>query len=138
MVLLEIAKLAQDRGVRDIDLELVRLAAIAAFVEHGHHTVHEVLTSAQMWAAHANVGDKLTYDNSYRRYRSISPLTEPELRGVVPSSRFPDERMNKPDFSASAARHPAPAAPSTLLHPQQAVPAVRRHANEMNQASVRR
>ncbi|WP_314221006.1 hypothetical protein [Streptomyces zaehneri] len=137
MTLLEIARLAQDQGVRNIDLELVRLAAIAVFVEHGHHTVHECLTSAQMWAAHTNAGNKLTYDNDYLRYRSIAPLTERELRGVARSARFPDESMNETAPAASAANHPVPAGHSVLRQTRQHVPVAYR-GNESGHAGVRR
>ncbi|MGW0872157.1 hypothetical protein ACWD3Z_16905 [Streptomyces sp. NPDC002740] len=137
MTLLEIAKLAQDRGVPNIDLELVRLAALAVYVEHGHHTVHEVLASAQMWAAHANAGNKLTYDDDYRRYRSIAPLTEQELRGVARSSRFPDELMNEAAPAASAANRPVPAAHSALRQTQQHVP-IAHFGNATSHPSVRR
>lgn len=96
MVLLQIAQLAKDQGTEGIDLELVRLAALAVFVEHGHHTAHEVLLSAHMWAVDTGSAQKLPYDDTYRRYRSISPLTEKELRNVARNSQFPDELMNPP------------------------------------------
>ncbi|MFJ2257201.1 hypothetical protein ACIOKD_02465 [Streptomyces sp. NPDC087844] len=135
MALLEIAKVAQDKGARHIDLELVRLAAIAVFVEHGHHTAHEVLSSAEMWAAHTHSSNKLTYDNSYRRYRSIAPLTERELRGIGKSSRFPDELMG--EVTSAAMRHPVPAAYAAPRYSAQSVPIAYR-ANETGYAGLRR
>ncbi|MFJ3497777.1 hypothetical protein ACIPPJ_29890 [Streptomyces sp. NPDC086091] len=125
MALLEIARLAREQGGYKINLELVRLAAIAIFVENGHHTAHEVLASAQMWADFTHLRPELTYENTYRRYRAIAPLTERELRGVARSSRFPDELMSEAAPAAAAANHPVPpyhSAPRDLRQPVPVMP----------------
>lgn len=77
-----------------VDMRLVRLAAIGAFVGVGHHTMHEVMLGAQLWDEAEGGIHELDYDNDLRRFRRIPPLTEDELRlHVAPGGIFPDEHV---------------------------------------------
>lgn len=80
-----------------VNMRLVRLAAIGVYVGVGHHTMHEVMLTAQLWDEGENGVHKLDYDNDVRRYRRIAPLSEDYLRThVAPDGVFPDEHLLPP------------------------------------------
>ncbi|MFC7924313.1 WXG100-like domain-containing protein [Streptomyces cinereoruber] len=85
-----------------VDYQLVRLALLADMLPIGHHTFHEVMTASEAFekdvlaVQHRPSGSTpyekvLSYTDDWGRFRSLAPLTEGELREVMPGGRFPDE-----------------------------------------------
>ncbi|MEW2288535.1 hypothetical protein [Streptomyces sp. NPDC047841] len=77
---------------QNFDLDEVRLGLIGHNLQAGHHTLHELMRSAELWdrAHDGHLG--LRYENAWNRYRHLAPLTETELREhVAENGLFPDE-----------------------------------------------
>ncbi|MGW3458334.1 hypothetical protein ACWDE9_01670 [Streptomyces olivaceoviridis] len=77
---------------QSFDLDEVRLGLIGHNLQAGHHTLHELMRSAELWdrAHDGHLG--LRYENAWNRYRHLAPLTETELREhVAENGLFPDE-----------------------------------------------
>jgi hypothetical protein len=69
-----------------IDPERLRLAILGWMLPIGDHTFHEIMSAC------AAFEPSLVYDPaSLNRYRSLSPLSESELRAIAPGQLFPDE-----------------------------------------------
>jgi hypothetical protein len=89
-----------------LDLRWIRLALIGHYLAAGHHTLHEVLTAADMWAreeghSHLRAYLGFEYHDNWGRYRHLTPLTERELREhVALGGLFPDELVRGPDLPA--------------------------------------
>ncbi|MGW0513164.1 hypothetical protein ACWD1W_28635 [Streptomyces olivaceoviridis] len=77
---------------QSFDLDEVRLGLIGHNLQAGHHTLHELMRSAEMWDKAHNGHLGLRYENAWNRYRRLAPLTETELREhVAENGLFPDE-----------------------------------------------
>ncbi|MFD1313399.1 hypothetical protein, partial [Streptomyces kaempferi] len=83
------------------DIQIARLALIAALLPAGHHTYHEVMHGVAIWAAENRNEESLGYVDSRLRYRYLAPFTEQELREkVAENGLFPDETargLTQPD-----------------------------------------
>ncbi|MFF7581262.1 hypothetical protein ACFZBE_41120, partial [Streptomyces sp. NPDC008061] len=74
------------------DIQMARLALIAALVSAGHRTYHEVMHGVAVWAAENRNAKSLDYVDSTLRYRYLAPFTEQDLRKkVAENGLFPDE-----------------------------------------------
>jgi hypothetical protein len=99
----EVANAVWEAG---LDLPWFRLAVIGGQLACGHHTLHEVLTTADMWAreegySHIRAHLGFEYHDNWGRYRHLAPLTERELREhVALGGLFPDELVRGPDLPA--------------------------------------
>ncbi|ALO99058.1 hypothetical protein SHL15_8090 [Streptomyces hygroscopicus subsp. limoneus] len=77
---------------QSFDLDEVRLGLIGHNLQAGHHTLHELMRSAEIWDKAHNGHLGLRYENAWNRYRRLAPLTETELREhVAENGLFPDE-----------------------------------------------
>ncbi|MEK8171913.1 hypothetical protein NKH77_28815 [Streptomyces sp. M19] len=98
--LLDAAEAANEQWGAGLDLRWIRLAAIGWLLANRHHTLHEVLAGAQLWAREPGHPERralgFDYDDSVTRYNELGPLSEEELReGAALGGRFPDERVHE-------------------------------------------
>ncbi|MGX1369540.1 prolyl-tRNA editing enzyme YbaK/EbsC (Cys-tRNA(Pro) deacylase) [Streptomyces canus] len=108
--LLNVAVLMNQRWGLDLDLGLVRLAAIGASLSARHHTFHEAMRGAQL-ALEDQLGHDpaLDYVDNWSRYLHLAPLSEDELRSVANGGKFPHEHameMLRPRPTAIPGRLP--------------------------------
>ncbi|WP_405804152.1 hypothetical protein OG729_03290 [Streptomyces sp. NBC_00210] len=114
--LLDAAEAANERWDAGLDLRWMRLAAVGTMLSNRHHTLHELLAAAELWAnvnAHPDRRDLgFDYDDNWGRYARLSPLSEQELREhVAVDGRFPDERVREFYADAGSGATPGSAAP---------------------------
>ncbi|MFG2631814.1 hypothetical protein [Streptomyces sp. NPDC048473] len=75
-----------------VDFQEVRLGILGFLLSAGHHSLHEVMRSAQLWDEALGQEYGLGYVDGWSRYRHLGPLTEQELRdNVAQDGLFPDE-----------------------------------------------
>ncbi|MBW5483110.1 WXG100-like domain-containing protein [Streptomyces bambusae] len=89
--MLEAIRLMEKRWGVEVDYQLVRLALMADMLPVHHHSFHEIMRAADAFGRDVLKKDTLDYVDNWSRFRSLPPLTESELRSVMPGGRFPDE-----------------------------------------------
>lgn len=86
--ILQSAKLIGEKHGFEPDLLGVRIGLLGWMIPARDHTFHEIMTACALFDS------KLTYQDGYRRYRSLLPFNEEELRNeVAPNKMFPDEML---------------------------------------------
>ncbi|SFF47202.1 hypothetical protein SAMN05216251_11598 [Actinacidiphila alni] len=75
-----------------VDMNEVLLGLTGFFLSAGHHTLHEIMRSAELWDRANGRRFGFTAVDNWTRYRSLPGITEAELREhVAVGGLFPDE-----------------------------------------------
>ncbi|EYT81993.1 type III effector HopAG1 [Streptomyces sp. Tu 6176] len=91
-LILESARRLEPLSGKKFDLDGLRLALLGNSLFLRHHTLHELMRSAQLWDDAHDQEYGFRYEDGWGRYRQLGPLTEGELRThVAEGGLFPDE-----------------------------------------------
>lgn len=86
--ILQSAELIGKRAQIKPDFLGLRIALLGWMLPARDHTYHEIMTACALF------DPNLEYQDGYKRYRSLLPFNESELRKIGPNGQFPDEVIN--------------------------------------------